>query len=1264
MKKLSLRWQILLLVVSAVTIVFGALVVLTIDQIETQLKASLLNKATSISSVIAANVGPGLEFQDTAYVAEIMEAAFADTDVHGVSVYDKDDREIYRRMIDSLLIDFKDTCNQVEKVQIARQGELIFIECPVYSRDQLVGCLWLVVSEQVMRAQVYEVITITLAGGAILFLLTVIVGAFVARRVVKPIQTFEEAATRISSGDMKSTIHLDMLHRDFVPLGTAFNNMQEVLAGAFQQLQQSRDGLETQVAERTSELNEELHVRSKAEEERRARLVRIQQQRTAITRLTTDEIVTGGDFDQAARTMTEIVAQAMGVDRVSIWFMNEEQSQIECTDLYEHSQNSHSGGTVLKASDFPAYFEAIQNERLLAADDAQTDPRTCEFKDGYLTPLKITSMLDTAIRVSGTLLGVVCFEHVGSKRVWLSDEISFADEIAGHIAQVYANAERRLTGIALKEGQELLKATLESTADGILVVNHEGKATHANALFSEMWRIPGEVMASQNTSEFQDCVLGQLSDPDAFLDKVTEMHGSTEESLDLLTFKDGRVFERFSCPLVQNNVVAGRVWSFRDITERVKAEEGLRESQQKLLLHVQQTPLGVIEWDLDFKVREWNQAAEKIFGYSRKEAIGRHAAGLIVPDHARELVDQIWAGLLANRGGTRSTNDNTTKSGRVLTCEWYNTPLVDDAGKAIGVASLVLDVTEQTRSQKTRAVLLKISEAAHQTESPEELLATVRAELGTIIDTENFYVALYDPESDLYSFPYHRDKLNIENMPEPEALRGSLTDYVRRTGESLLVDEKVHLELKGRGEAEMVGPPSAVWLGIPLRTSAGTIGVMVVQDYDDPSAFTQSDADWLTSVAEPIARVIERSRAIHQEYELREQLERAERMESLGVMAGGVAHDLNNMLGPLVGYPELMLMKLAEDNPMRKQVQRISNSARGAADVVQDLLTLARRGRYEMIPTNINEIVEAYLDSPSFDQLQQKHPKIKANIRLEEKLGRFQGSSPHLSKVVMNLIINAFDAMLDGGELTITTSRGYYKSLLGGYDDITPGEFILLRIRDTGVGIDAKDIDKIFEPYYSKKEMGSSGSGLGLSVVYGVIKDHKGYYDILSKPGEGAEFVLYFPVTRAAAKTAAGVTADLSGTESILVIDDDKPQREMSIDLIGSMGYQVATVASGREAVEYLKDNSVDLLLLDMIMEPDFDGLDTYREIVKQHPDQKAIIVSGYSSTDRMSETQKLGAGALVKKPYSRQAVGLAIRHELDRPRDAVATDQTAPTPA
>jgi len=383
--------------------------------------------------------------------------------------------------------------------------------------------------------------------------------------------------------------------------------------------------------------------------------------------------------------------------------------------------------------------------------------------------------------------------------------------------------------------------------------------------------------------------------------------------------------------------------------------------------------------------------------------------------------------------------------------------------------------------------------------------------------------------------------------------------------------------------------------------------------------------------------------------QLQEKLERAERMESLGVLAGGVAHDLNNMLGPVVGYVELILRELEGDSKIGKRVEKIGRSAQDAADVIQDLLTLARRGRYEMSPIDLNEVVESYIDSPAYQRLTETRPDVKVELQLQKPISNISGSSPHLSKVVMNLVVNALDAMSGGGNLIISTSQKYLEALVGGHELIESGDYVILRVRDTGTGIDSEDLKKIFEPYYSKKKMGASGSGLGLSVVYGVVKDHKGYYDIISEVDKGTEFILYFPVTRERVKATKLTERDIRGNESVLIVDDVAEQREMAEEMLATLGYKTVTAENGTSAVRYLRDHEVDIVILDMIMEQGFDGLDTYREIKRINPRQKAIIVSGYSATERVQEMQRLGAGSYVKKPYTLFALGKALREELDK---------------
>lgn len=311
-----------------------------------------------------------------------------------------------------------------------------------------------------------------------------------------------------------------------------------------------------------------------------------------------------------------------------------------------------------------------------------------------------------------------------------------------------------------------------------------------------------------------------------------------------------------------------------------------------------------------------------------------------------------------------------------------------------------------------------------------------------------------------------------------------------------------------------------------------------------------------------------------------------------------------------------------------------------------------------MVATDINQVVENYLESPSCLSLIKKNPEIELNVDFDENINKIKGSAPHLSKLIMNLVVNAFDAITSEGSVTIKTDKIELTKLNNGFElEHNAGPHILLSISDTGKGIDQSDLEKIFEPYYSKKKMGySSGSGLGLSVVYGVVKDHKGYYDIVTEPGVGTEFRIYFPVLKSGEESDIRETVQITGTESILIVDDNEGQRDVATQMVKNLGYNASSVANGKEAVNYLKTQSVDLVLLDMIMEPGMDGLDTYKEILKIYPRQKAIIASGYSATERVEEMQRLGAGQYIRKPYSLNVLGKAIRNELDKIYQTVKT--------
>lgn len=393
------------------------------------------------------------------------------------------------------------------------------------------------------------------------------------------------------------------------------------------------------------------------------------------------------------------------------------------------------------------------------------------------------------------------------------------------------------------------------------------------------------------------------------------------------------------------------------------------------------------------------------------------------------------------------------------------------------------------------------------------------------------------------------------------------------------------------------------------------------------------------------------ARDIDQRKHLENKLAQSKKMEAMGSLAAGVAHDLNNILSGLVSYPELLLLDLPADSPMRAKIETIQRSGQRAADIVQDMLMIARRGVKNDNILNLNDAVTSYLETPEFRRLSEQSPCMSIATELADDLMNMQGSLVHVLKVIMNLIGNAAEAMPAGGTIRITTRNRYIDTAIDCYERIPEGEYVILSIIDDGVGIPPEELHRIFEPFYSKKRMDRSGSGLGMTVVWNTVKDHGGYVDIHSREGDGSCFDLYLPATREEDDSANRrvVLQDYTGTESILVVDDIPEQLDIAVRMLGKLGYQVVSASGGEEAVAFMRKHAVDILVLDMVMPPGIDGLETYRRIVDIQPGQRAIVASGYAPSDRVKAMQEAGAGGYIRKPYTMEKIGLAVRHELDR---------------
>lgn len=382
-----------------------------------------------------------------------------------------------------------------------------------------------------------------------------------------------------------------------------------------------------------------------------------------------------------------------------------------------------------------------------------------------------------------------------------------------------------------------------------------------------------------------------------------------------------------------------------------------------------------------------------------------------------------------------------------------------------------------------------------------------------------------------------------------------------------------------------------------------------------------------------------------------EQLRRDQKMKTIGMMAGGVAHDLNNILSGLINYPELLLLKLPNDSELRKDVVSMKKAGLRAAEVVADLLTVARGIAATRRVASLNDLILEYLDSPEFLKLQSLYPDFSCKTELDYTICNISCSIIHVRKCLMNLITNAIEAMDGSGQVIITTASHQIDEPHPQNSSIGQESYTLLSIHDSGPGVSAGDMKHIFEPFYSKKNMGRSGTGLGLSVVWNTMQDHGGGVEVKGDES-GTTFMLNFPCVTDDVEHVGDETKweFFSGKgETILVVDDEPQQRDIAVQLLRSLGYQPNAVSDGEEAIEYLKNNSVDLLVLDMILGPGLNGRQTYERILLSKPNQKAVIVSGYSESDDVKATLELGAGSLISKPYIKEQFAKVVQTELSR---------------
>jgi len=769
--------------------------------------------------------------------------------------------------------------------------------------------------------------------------------------------------------------------------------------------------------------------------------------------------------------------------------------------------------------------------------------------------------------------------------------------------------ERKRAEEALQKSEEKARQYLDIAGVAFVALDNEGNITLINKRGLEILGYQREELLGKNW--FKTCL------PDRFQKDILDVyHQLIRDEVEPVEYyenpvltKDGkeRIIAWHNTALRNpGGEIVGSLSSGEDITERLLAEEALQESENRLKGIFESIPSPVVLYNTEGHPLYLNPAFTELFLWSLDELKGQRIP--FVPDDQKELSDRKIGEVYRTGKVVNYETRRLTKQGDVLDVIVSGAFVTGPDGDPVEMVAILTDITEQKLAEKA----LRESEEKYR----------------TVLESNPDPVVVYDMEG----------RVIYLNPAFTRVFGWSLEEQIGKKIDRF-VPEKNWPET--RMMINKVTVTGESFSGVETRRYTKEGNIL------DISISGSCYRDHKGNVSASVINL----RDITEQKRLEDQLQKARKMEAMGLMAGGIAHDLNNILSGIVSYPELLLMDLPEDSPLRKPIKIMEESGMRAADVVADLLTIARGVATGKEALNLNTIVTEYLASAEHRKLERTHSFIDFKTELDPDLLNLSGSTAHINKTLMNLVTNASEAIEGSGTVTISTANRYLDEPFKGYEDVRMGEYSVISVSDNGSGISPEDLERIFEPFYTKKVMGRSGTGLGLAVVWNTVQDHEGYINIESSE-EGTVFELYFPVTReevAAGKEEVPLEDYLGHGEKILVVDDEERQREIACGMLIKLGYTAEAVSSGEEAIEYMKENSVDLIVLDMVMPKGINGRETYEGIIKIHPNQKAAIASGYAKTKEVDTAQELGAGKYIKKPYTLEKIGLAVKEALEK---------------
>jgi two-component system cell cycle sensor histidine kinase/response regulator CckA len=920
---------------------------------------------------------------------------------------------------------------------------------------------------------------------------------------------------------------------------------------------------------------------------------------------------------------------------------------------------------------------------------------------------------------------------------------------------------RRAAEERIAEHTAYLQALTENNPLAIVVLDANRRIQMCNPAF--------EILFGYHMAEIFGAELDSLVAPQEELEEATTLSkrsgaGEVVRAKAKRRRSDGSLVDVqiLGVPLVVKGKRIGCFGMYEDITEHRRAEEGQRQAEEKFRSLFENAVEGIFQTSPEGDFLSVNPALARMCGYASPAEMIESVHDLAQTGYVDPKRREIFKQLIEERGIVeRFEYQVWRKDGAKIWLSENSRAVRDAEGKIVCYEGTVEDITERMRSELERQVTIEIIHGVNATDNLDDLLNLIHVSLKKVLYAENCFVALCDPAAGVFHFPFFADQFDV--APPPQKVGRSCTAYVYRTGRAMLIPQKAFDRLAASGEVELVGTSSPAWLGVPLRTPAATIGVLVVQHYEDENAYTERDLEFLSSVGGQIAYAIERKRAeervresearlrvlveqlpaalwttdrdlkftsalgaglarlgvhpgqlvgnslleffettdktflpiaahrravagepvtFHLEWksgsyachveplrgaggevqgaicmaldvtdrkQLEEQFRQAQKMEAVGRLAGGIAHDFNNLLMVIQGYADLLTDRLPEGDSMRRNAEQIQMASQRATSLTRQLLAFSRKQMLAPKVLNIQSVVA--------DMEKILRRLIGEDVELRTSaapdLGLVKADRSQLEQVIMNLAVNARDAMPQGGRLTIEAANVELDASFGESPAVvSPGKYILLAVTDNGSGMDAETQAHIFEPFFTTKEKGK-GTGLGLATVYGIVKQSGGYVWVYSEPGCGTAFKIYLPrIEEENAPVGSDVRPDARslqhGSETILLVEDEKGVRELAREYLEMTGYAVIQAEDGLSALELAAKHSgpIHLLMTDVVM-PGISGRELAERMKKIRPEIKVLYMSGYTDQAVVHHGILESDAVLLQKPFTLPTLASKLREIL-----------------